>query len=869
MNTVFAHDPADGGDTLVGHADAVAQRAAMLAEQTGSETPDETPVSYITEPAGVLHDIGKATRPFQAYVTDEDIKDSPHDHAPIGAVATFAALTARDMSNRDAVFGFLAVALHHSDLPTRDSPLHYIDKTFIENREKRASIRSVAEQIDKREETQRAADDICRRASDGELRWQQLFADITSGDVFDDIKRAIRRSPVPGVEGIGIDDEQLSEDYYATFLHTWTSLVLADKTVTATLNRETITTARRLHRKTVKDTIEDKDETSSLDALRNEAHGKVIPNAERFATDESSSVAEIRLPTGLGKTLAGLDAAFTIREERDTTGPIVYALPYTSIVEQTADEVDGIFTDCDRTDPPFTVHQYLSETITEQESDEITIEEASAASLAAETWSADIIVTTFVQLFESLIGPTNSRGLKLPNLSGATVILDEPQALPETDWPLIQCATAVLTDDWGASVVSMTATQPRLFASDERFNTTALVSNAERFFTAPTVQRVRYMLHDSIPESGSQSENPLSYERAAATLLEDTASDRSAMAICNTKRSSRRLIDLVHKEAERRNIACCSLNRLYDCLAVDGGTNPTPTEMLARVQQSNAMEGTGGLLTLQLTSRHRPIDRRRLLNVVESLSETDLRVLFVATQIVEAGADISFQRVYRDYAPIPSIVQAAGRCNRESKNGQGTVTVWQLDTASDPTDPTEEDDAETTLLPSEQVYTDLDQLEATTRALAETVGGESVAGLGDISSNHINLDSVDEYYGTLINRGVAASDTSPIADCNLAELKEYTLIDNESVDVLVLKTEEEREAVSQIRRGFTNGKYDEARSGLGELTDRRVSVRVQPSQDEHPIEASLDTLGPTQVLVLDLSDPDDAWWYDEIAGVVD
>lgn len=867
MQSVYAHGPADGGNTLLVHGGAVSQRATIFANETGAETPDGTPISCITEPAGLLHDIGKATDPFQAYVTDDDAAVSPHDHAPIGAVATFAASSTRGLSDRDAILGFLAVALHHSDFPNRESPLHYIDKTYIENENKRESIRSVAEKMDKHDETRQVADELCRRASDGELRWQQLSSEIQSGDVFDDIKGAIRKSPVPGVEA-GIDDEQLSKDHYAAFLHAWTSLVLADKTVTATLDRETVTTARRLRRKTVKETIEDKDETSSLDARRNEAHETAIPNAERFATNELSSVATLRLPTGLGKTLTGLDTAFVIREERDTTGPVVYALPYTSIVEQTTDAVGDIFTDRDPTDPAFTVHQYLSETITERESDDITVEEASAASLAAETWGADIIVTTFVQLFESLIGPTNSRGLKLPNLSGATVILDEPQALPETDWPLIQDATALLTDDWDASVISMTATQPQLFESDDRFKTAALVPDAERFFSAPSVQRVRYTFHESVPESGSQSKTPLSYERAAATLIEETMSNRSAMAICNTKASSRQLIDLVHEEAEGRTISCRSLNELYDCLSDDGEANPTPTQLLTRVQQSDVAQDDGGLLTLHLTSRHRPIDRRRLLEVVGSLADTGLRVIFVATQIVEAGTDISFQRVYRDYAPIPNIVQAAGRCNRESESVRGTVTVWQLRTASDPTEPTEEDDAGATLLPSEQVYSDLDQLEATTRALTEAVDAESVVGLGNVFSNHINLDAVDGYYNTLIDRGVGESDMSPISDCDLAELKEYSLIDDESVDVLVLKTDNEREAVSEIRQDFADGEYDEARSRLGKLTDRRVSVRVQPDQEEHPIEASLDTLGPTQVFVLDLSDPDDARWYSEIAGVM-
>ena len=866
MQSVFAHDPADGGDTLLDHGGAVGQRATIFADETGAETPDGTPVSRITDPVGVLHDIGKATDPFQAYVTDEDATVSPHDHAPIGAVATFAALSARGLSDRDAVLGFLAVALHHSDLPKRESPLHYIDKTYIENEDKQESISSVAEKIDKHDETRRVADELCWRASDDELRWQQLSSEITSREVFDDIKRAIRKSPVPGVKA-GIDDEQLSEDHYAAFLHAWTSLVLADKTVTAMLDRETIATPRRLHRKTVKETIEDKDETSSLDPLRNEAHETVIPNAERFATDESSSVTTLRLPTGLGKTLTGLDAAFAIREERDTTGPVVYALPYTSIVEQTVDVVDGIFTDCDPTDPEFTVHQYLSETITERKSDEITVEEASAASLAAETWGADIIVTTFVQLFESLIGPTNSRGLKLPNLSEATVILDEPQALPETDWPLIQDATAVLTDDWDASVISMTATQPHIFDADERFNTTTLVPNAERFFTADPVQRVNYTFHDSVPKSGPKSENPLSYERAAATLLNDTSSEESAMAICNTKASSHQLVDSVQNEAERRKIKCCSLNELYDNLAIGEDRNPTSEELLERVQRGGAMEGRNKLLALHLTSRHRPVDRRRLLDVVESLSDAAVRAIFVATQIVEAGTDISFQHVYRDYAPIPNIVQAAGRCNRESKNERGTVIVWQLDTTADSIESDDGDDNEAASLPSEQIYTDLDQLEATTRAVTDVIDYELIAGLTNLPSKRISLDAVDEYYSTLIDRGISESDTSPITECNFDKLKEYALIDDESVDVLVLKSKEEHEAASKIHMHFDDGNYDDARSLINELTDQRVSVRVDSNQNEHPIEAGLDTLGPSQLFVLDLFNSNTNNWYDEIAGV--
>ncbi len=128
---------------------------------------------------------------------------------------------------------------------------------------------------------------------------------------------------------------------------------------------------------------------------------------------------------------------------------IIYAIPYTSIIEQTADVFRGVFAD-------------LGEAVVEHHSNLAPEKETNATRLASENWDAPIVVTTTVQLFESLYAARTSRCRKLHNLVKSVIVLDEAQLLPPAHLRPILFALDELMARYGTSVVVSTATQPAL-----------------------------------------------------------------------------------------------------------------------------------------------------------------------------------------------------------------------------------------------------------------------------------------------------------------------------------------------------------------------------------------------------------------------
>ena len=246
--------------------------------------------------------------------------------------------------------------------------------------------------------------------------------------------------------------------------------------------------------------------------------------------------------------------------------------------------------------------------------------------LAAENWDAPVIVTTTVQLFESLFSNRRGKTRKLHNLAGSIIILDEAQALPPHLLAPILDGLRELTEHYGASVVLSTATQPAFDQIDEFKDVQAreIVPGHARHFEA--LRRVEY----DFTKSGA----PNAWTDIAAWML----AERSVLTIVNTKRHARELLDALDDPgALHLSTLLCRAHR---------------DEVLAEV-------------------------RRRL------AAGEPCRL--VSTQVVEAGVDLDFSAVLRAEAPLDAIIQAAGRCNREGRlDGPGRVVVF---TPPDPASP--------------------------------------------------------------------------------------------------------------------------------------------------------------------------------------
>jgi CRISPR-associated endonuclease/helicase Cas3 len=320
----------------------------------------------------------------------------------------------------------------------------------------------------------------------------------------------------------------------------------------------------------------------------------------------------LTVPTGGGKTRSGM--AFALRHALlHGMQRIIVAVPFISITEQTAEVYREIFEAGDDQTPVVLEHHSA---FLLQEEDEFS-PRAQWTRLAAENWDAPIIVTTTVQLFESLFGNSPSTTRKLHRLARSVIILDEAQALPPHLLTPILDVLGRLCTDYGSSVVFSTATQPA-FETIQAFAgiaATEIVPQPERYFAA--LKRVRYEWY---------TERALSWDEVAALIKDEP----QVLVVLNTKADALALLDALGDPAALH-------------------------------------------LSTLLCGAH----RRHVIREVKRRLVAGEPCRLVSTQVIEAGVDLDFPLVLRALGPLDSVIQAAGRCNREGKLPCGRVIVFR------------------------------------------------------------------------------------------------------------------------------------------------------------------------------------------------
>ena len=313
----------------------------------------------------------------------------------------------------------------------------------------------------------------------------------------------------------------------------------------------------------------------------------------------------LTVPTGGGKTLTSLSFALA-HARANGLRRVIYAIPYLSIIEQTA----GAFRERVGKAAVLEHHSNLDPDSTDER-----------GLLAAENWDAPLVVTTTVQLFESLFASKRGRCRKVHNIAGSVIVLDEAQLLPPDFLEPILSLLRVLVAGYGVSVVLCTATQPAVASAEHsgrKFRgldgVRELVRDPEDLFTQ--LDRV------SVEWPGDMRAGS-SWEDMAAKLLRE----RQVLCVVNTRADARALSALV-------------------------------TDSLH--------------LSASMCAEHRA---KKLADIKMQL-KAGAEVRVVSTQLIEAGVDIDFPVVYRALAGLDSIAQGAGRCNREGKLRQGRVVVF-------------------------------------------------------------------------------------------------------------------------------------------------------------------------------------------------
>lgn len=329
---------------------------------------------------------------------------------------------------------------------------------------------------------------------------------------------------------------------------------------------------------------------------------------QAFSACQYGGIHIMNMPTGSGKTLCSIRLALQ-KAVSEGKKRIIYVIPYTSIIEQTADVFTGIFGDV----LPVVQHHsnYCPD---EDESSDITEDKLKKV---CENWDVPLIVTTNVQFFQSFYHRKSSRLRKLHNIADSVIVFDEVHMMPV---PFLQpCVRAVgyAVKYLGSEAFFLSATMPD-FA--ELFHKYAKGCDYDELIRDKTDFKI--FRNSQIRYLGE-----ITWDRLAQMSEEN----ESTLIIVNSRKSAGKLYDM-----------CRETGRKVYCLST------------------------------YLTAN----DRSALIAEMRELLEEHKPVTVISTSLIEAGVDLDFGEVYREIAGLDSILQSAGRCNREGTRSDCFTNVF-------------------------------------------------------------------------------------------------------------------------------------------------------------------------------------------------
>lgn len=569
--------------------------------------------------AGLLHDVGKASDEFQQYIKsatgminpDADdyinplVKKGKIDHSTSGAQFIHGMFGFE--SDEIKIVGqilSLCIASHHSGLIDCISP----------DGEDKFSAR-----MGKDEELSHSKESFSKLPSEVQNKIQSMIADQQL------VEQVIQK----------LKEIREHNDSHDTLYFKWgllirflfSALIDADRLDTADFELPANLMIRNYGKyspwselinkmdKQVKQ-FQEKENKNNIDNLRNQ----ISETCNQFSK-KPKGIFQLSVPTGGGKTISSLRFALNHAAEHELDR-IFYIIPYTSIIDQNADEVRKILEEKDE------AGNYLNQFVLEHHSNLTPDEENYKQKLLSENWDAPIVFTTQVQFLESLFASGTKSTRRMHQLANSVIIFDEIQTLPIRCVHMFNVAIRFLVKLCGASVVLCTATQPLLHLVDPPSKALPveadlkIIENEGELYEA--FKRVEVIDNRKI---GGWSDDEVS-----DLVFGELDNTGSVLVIVNTKNSARHLFNIL------KGKNCPGLYHL--------STSMCPAHRLSTLAE----------IRTKLNTQNKP-------------------VVCVSTQLIEAGVDVDFGSVIRYLAGLDSITQAAGRCNRNNLRENGFVHI--------------------------------------------------------------------------------------------------------------------------------------------------------------------------------------------------
>lgn len=545
----------------------------------------------------LCHDFGKYTTYFQRHLFNNESSELSK-HGFISAVfGAFVAL--KNFNNYYPLYVYLSILHHHGNL---ESPLEHLPANFKKIDDGDIWVRDKIDIFYKQMEDIRKNKDYIIKD----------YETVGLGDFFNEFLNSKVEDILLSLRKLHFKLERgNNENHYADLMFFYSALISADK-LSASKTKvpelgfgdfESLDKARLEKIKGKKD----------INGIRGEVFNNVINSIKKY---KDKSMFTITAPTGTGKTYAGFFAALKLRELSGDKRKIIYSLPFTSIIDQNYDVLEELFLNLEEfknskgrfliKHHSMTDVEYIDENMDYSKSQE---------ELLIENWDSGVVVTTFVQLLETLIGNRNRMLKKFISLRGAVILLDEVQAIDIKFYPLVDFVFNMAVKYLDVKIIMMTATKPALLS-----DAVELLDDCQKYFEVFNRTFIRPRLQDV----------------TISEFIEDFREryeEKSYLIVCNTIKQS---LDIYN-----------GLKNLKEDIYY---------------------------LSTNLIPKH----RKQRIDLINNRLKNGDKIILVSTQVVEAGVDFDFDVVIRDLAPLDSIIQCAGRCNRNGLKETGEVYIYKM-----------------------------------------------------------------------------------------------------------------------------------------------------------------------------------------------
>ncbi|MCX7641908.1 MAG: CRISPR-associated helicase Cas3' [Elusimicrobiales bacterium] len=569
-------------------------------------------ISYLI---GFYHDFGKATSFFQKYLKEEQeekrnfLKNQLETkHSFISALAAFFAVKeylnntelSEKYKNILKILSFVVVKKHHSDLDNLRDEILINDGMYD-------VIKKQIESINEKELIQLPyVKEVISKIKNCEFmkEFRLSFLDKTLRE-FGESDFAFPYLLTNFVYSVLLDSDK-------------NDAVIESQIERVSVSFETIEKYKKIKFSNQQNT--------EINNIREEIYKKVIQEVNNLNLDRDKLLS-FTAPTGCGKTVTSFAFALKLREriknEKNFEPRIIYCLPFLSIIDQNSDIIKEIFNNDKSQDLPSNivlVHHHLSD-YNYKTLDEVF--DIDKSRILIETWSSEIIITTFVQFFHTLFSNKNSSLCKFNKIANSIVILDEIQTFPPKFWKLLETIAKELSFFFNTYFILSTATQPLIF---ENRNIKELLNDYKNYFKIFDRTKLKIEINNK---------SDLSVDELAEKIKYDYIKDKnSLLVVLNTVNSASYLYNLLKDFCKNNNIS------LYF-----------------------------------LSSHITPYERRKRISDIKNNKSCKI---LISTQLIEAGVDIDFDKAIRDIGPLDSINQVAGRVNRNNEKSKGEVCIVRI-----------------------------------------------------------------------------------------------------------------------------------------------------------------------------------------------